>query len=196
MKYIIANLQKKTKTQLIKIILQYQDEKIKNKQKISKYQKEYFLKNKEKITEKDKKFHKNFPWKRILRNINIRCNNKKSKEYKWYGKKGIENHLTEKDIKFLMERDNYYELKNPTIDREDNDGDYELSNCRFIENTENAAKDKRKPVLQYDIQGNFIKEWISMKQIEHSLHIAHSSISLCCSGKRNFAGGYKWKYKG
>lgn len=57
------------------------------------------------------------------------------------------------------------------------------------------SKSKTKPVLQYDLEDNFIKEWSSAKKIEQELGCSCSKISLCCNGKRNTTGGYKWKYK-
>ena len=48
-------------------------------------------------------------------------------------------------------------------------------------------------VLQYDIQGNFIKEWPSAKIAQETLTICH--ISACCRGERPWAGGFIWKYK-
>lgn len=50
-------------------------------------------------------------------------------------------------------------------------------------------------VLQYDSQGNFIREWRSIKEVEKQLNINHSSIWACCKGKRKTAGSYIWKYK-
>lgn len=52
-----------------------------------------------------------------------------------------------------------------------------------------------KPVLQYDLDGNFIKEWECMREVERVLGIQQSKISLCCQGKRNKTGGYRWAYK-
>lgn len=53
------------------------------------------------------------------------------------------------------------------------------------------------PILQYDLQNNFIKEWSSVK--EANLHLNKqsnaSSISLCCKGIYKKAFGYRWKYK-
>jgi hypothetical protein len=47
-------------------------------------------------------------------------------------------------------------------------------------------------ILQYDKQGNFIKEWDSALDILSALNIHLSSV-LC--GKTKTAGGYIWKYK-
>jgi hypothetical protein len=54
-----------------------------------------------------------------------------------------------------------------------------------------------KVVLQYDKQGNFIKEWDSAKDAER--HIGAKNISEVASGYKNqlykSSGGYVWKYK-
>lgn len=52
---------------------------------------------------------------------------------------------------------------------------------------------KQKHVVQYSKDGIYIKEWRSIKDAEHDLGIVH--ISECANGKRNFAGGYVWRYK-
>lgn len=56
---------------------------------------------------------------------------------------------------------------------------------------------KRKKVLQYTIDGVFIKEWASTKEVERELGIRHSNISACCLGRNGYqtAGKYKWRYK-
>jgi hypothetical protein len=52
-----------------------------------------------------------------------------------------------------------------------------------------------KPVLQYDLDDNFIREWENSRQIEKELNIKRPSICNCCNGKHKTAGGYIWKYK-
>jgi hypothetical protein len=49
-----------------------------------------------------------------------------------------------------------------------------------------------KSVLQYTLTGDFIKQWPSMAEAQRTLGI--NNISLACTGKRNKAGGFKWKY--
>ena len=52
---------------------------------------------------------------------------------------------------------------------------------------------KSKSVLQYDLDGNFIKEYPSTKEAERQTGIKH--ISECCLGVYKQMKGYIWKYK-
>lgn len=49
-----------------------------------------------------------------------------------------------------------------------------------------------KQVAQFTLENEFIRVWDSMSDIERELGIYHGSISACCTGQRNKAGGYKW----
>lgn len=60
------------------------------------------------------------------------------------------------------------------------------------------AKEKKQTneeVLQYDLEGNFIKEWRSILEAETTLDIAHSKICAACREKCKTAGGFIWRYK-
>lgn len=50
-----------------------------------------------------------------------------------------------------------------------------------------------KPVLQFDLSGNFIREYFSASEAMRITAIR--KIPQCCRGERRKAGGYKWKYK-
>lgn len=50
-----------------------------------------------------------------------------------------------------------------------------------------------KPIMQFDMDGNYIKEYESIQSAQRELKISH--IWDCLVGKRKSAGGYKWKYK-
>lgn len=50
-------------------------------------------------------------------------------------------------------------------------------------------------VNQYDLKGNFIKEWNSINDANEKLNIKKGSISNVCRGKYKSAGGYLWSYK-
>lgn len=50
-------------------------------------------------------------------------------------------------------------------------------------------------IIQYDLKGNFIKEWTSAKEIQRELNINAASIGKVLNGKRLSAGGFQWKRK-
>lgn len=51
-----------------------------------------------------------------------------------------------------------------------------------------------KKTLQYDLDGNLIKEWPSSMEIERQLGFRQGNIGMCCRGIRKSAYGYVWKY--
>lgn len=51
------------------------------------------------------------------------------------------------------------------------------------------------PVMQYSLQGEFIKEWDSAAQAGRETGITDTNIGRVCRGERKTAGGYKWEYK-
>lgn len=57
---------------------------------------------------------------------------------------------------------------------------------------ERISKSLCKKVVQYDMQGNIVKVWNSIKEATETLKIRN--ISQACRGLRNKAGGYKWGY--
>lgn len=57
------------------------------------------------------------------------------------------------------------------------------------------AEKLSKRVIQLTLNGEFIKEWDSVNQIDRETEFDKSCISLCCRGKRKTHGGYKWEYK-
>lgn len=60
------------------------------------------------------------------------------------------------------------------------------------------GKNTKGPVLQYNIQGEFIKEWNSQTDAEsfyNSTKPKGDNIGACCRGKQKTAYGYIWKNK-
>ena len=54
-----------------------------------------------------------------------------------------------------------------------------------------------KKVLQYDLNGNFIKEYNSLTEATKLNNIKSiGNISMCCNGKYKHVKGYIWRYKG
>ena len=62
---------------------------------------------------------------------------------------------------------------------------------------ERISEKLSKPVLQFDKEGNFIREWPSIMEVERELGINNSNVSKCCLGRYGFktAGGFVWRYK-
>jgi len=60
-----------------------------------------------------------------------------------------------------------------------------------------AAKKRKKTILQFDIDGNYIREFESIKEASELLCIDASSITHHLKGTRHKkqAGGFIWKYK-
>lgn len=145
----------------------------------------------------NKNYRDKYPWLVIFRNINRRCYNPEDTHYKYYGERNIKCFITEEEIKLLYIRDKAFLMKKPSIDRKDNDGDYTFENCRFIEFGENSAKDKRKPILQFDLDGKFIREWESAYQASKMLDFQQSEINRALNKKRyvQTVRGFIWKYK-
>ena len=134
------------------------------------------------------------PWIESYKKAKYRCENSNCKDYHRYGGRGIEFYLTYNDIDYLWNRDKAYNMEYPTIDRIDNDGNYELSNCQFLENIENATKDLEFcKVIQYDKNLNKIQEFESQTEANRITGINQGSISACVKEIRNFAGGFLWK---
>lgn len=52
----------------------------------------------------------------------------------------------------------------------------------------------KKKIHQYDLDGNFIKEFESVKQAGEELGINNTGISKCLKGHLKKSGGYVWKY--
>ena len=56
-------------------------------------------------------------------------------------------------------------------------------------------KNKSKKVVQYDLKGNFIKEYISLAEAEKQTKVWAANISACCRGENQTAGGFKWRFE-
>lgn len=101
---------------------------------------EFYIENRQKILKRNKKYELNNPWIRTFKSINQRCTNPNLIRYKHYGLRGIKCLITSEELKYLWYRDKAYKMNQPTIDREDNDGHYELSNCRYIDKKQHNQK--------------------------------------------------------
>lgn len=72
---------------------------------------------------------------------------------------------------------------------------YDTSHLKTEEVKNKISKALMKPVLQYDLLGNFIKKWSSVKKASEFYNILHTNISACARGIRLKTGNYQWFYK-
>ena len=72
---------------------------------------------------------------------------------------------------------------------------FPLSDFVKYETGQSNKMSKSKTVYQYDINGNFIKEFKSVREASRLLNIYHSHISRCCNGLSKHAGGFIFRYE-
>jgi glycerol-3-phosphate dehydrogenase len=117
---------------------------LKDPEKQKEYNRQWRQENRERFNARARRNRKNYSFygtERFklccrLSIINNRCNNPKRAEYKNYGGRGIKNFLTLDDLEFLWKRDGAAFMKRASIHRIDNDGDYTLENCQYLELSE------------------------------------------------------------
>lgn len=52
-----------------------------------------------------------------------------------------------------------------------------------------------KEIIQYDLNGNFIKEWKGIKEAARTLNIKPPNLSATLNGRQKTCGGFIWKFK-
>ena len=65
--------------------------------------------------------------------------------------------------------------------------------CKIKQDIKNACK-RKKPIMQYSLQGELIKTWDSARDVQNELGFYESNINKCCKGKINSYKGYRWQY--
>ncbi len=123
----------------------------------------------------------------IWTKIKNRCLNKNNKNYNQYGKRGITIHP--QWLKFENFRDdmltNYNEHckkngeKNTTIERINNNGNYEPNNCKWATREEQSNNKRNNHLLTFNGQTLTFSQW------EHKLNFKHNTL-------HNRINVYKW----
>ena len=67
-----------------------------------------------------------------------------------------------------------------------------VNNLQWITNKDNNRKSKNIPILQYSLDGEFIREWECANDVGKEARV---NIYCCLKGRTKSAYGYIWKYK-
>lgn len=87
--------------------------------------------------------------------------------------------------------------------KDENKANNHVENLEWCTNGENArygtrikriAENNKKKIQQFDLDGNFIREWRSAVDIENETGLGRTNIRACCRGKIRKAYGFIWRY--
>lgn len=106
------------------------------------------------------------------------------------------------DATFNAWRDNGYQFYDkPSLDRIDPLKPYLLRNLQVLTWRENRRKGDREKILtrstevvMCDMNGVELRSFGSTKEAASVSSCNQGLITMCCQGKRNHTGGYRWKY--
>lgn len=101
---------------------------------------------------------------------------------------------------FLPNPDNLQEVNHKDENKQNNN----VENLEWCDRTYNVnygtaiekmIKKKSKPVLQYTLDSQFVREWKSAKQAEREGGFNSICICMCCKGKIKKHKDFIWRYK-
>jgi hypothetical protein len=114
--------------------------------------------------------------------------------------------LNDKEYMYIFDEwanNGYLTSYKPSIDRINPDLPYTLDNIQIMTWKNNREKgdleNSRRittAIVMYDLDGNKIKEFESIKEAIKETGLNLGNIIACCQGKRNHTGNYKFKYRG
>ncbi len=102
-------------------------------------------------------------------------------------------------LAFIPNPNNYKEINHKDENKENNHVDNlewcdRKYNINYGTSLQRRIKSQYKPIIQYDLKGNFIKEWEGIKIAKEKLNIKNGIVN-CCRGLSKTSHGFIWKYK-
>lgn len=97
-----------------------------------------------------------------------RCENKKNHAYDSYGGRGIKVYKAWKQFGNFLKDMGVRPSKKHSIERINNDGNYEPSNCKWATKTEQANNRKSNIFYEYNGEKHSIAEWARIYNINHA----------------------------
>jgi hypothetical protein len=109
-------------------------------------------------------------WKMLRRwwGIMERCYNTECVAYKGYGGRGIKVSKEWHDFGVFLKDVGYPPFEKASLDRVNNDGDYELSNIRWANSFQQASNTRRNRFIEYNGQRHTLAEWARIRSITPS----------------------------
>jgi hypothetical protein len=95
----------------------------------------------------------------VWNNMRQRCNNPKHPEYKNYGARGISVCVAWSSFETFLADMGRRPFPKAHLDRRNNDGNYEPTNCRWVTNKQNARNHRRNRVLTHNGESLAVSEW-------------------------------------
>ena len=120
------------------------------------------------------------------KNMKSRCDNPNDKDFPRYGGRGITYCDRWKDFSNFLE-DMGAKPEKMQIDRIDNDGNYEPSNCRWVDGSTNSNNRRSNVLITHNEETLTMAQWakkigIGPKTLRHRLFIAKWPLDMALKG--------------